>query len=70
MRIFLSFLLIILILPQTSFDNVLVRQINYSGLFTSYAEAQSTVFNTTWMFIIRFFLLHHRRALSQTMCGI
>ena len=58
MRLFVSFLLITLILPQTNSDNVIVGRLNDTGLFVNYSEAKSMTFILTWILLLSFFLLH------------
>lgn len=58
MRIFLAILLRILILPQTSFDNRVVRRFNESGLFSNYAEAKQVVSVATWGCLFLFLILN------------
>ncbi len=64
MRILLAILLRALILPQTSFDNLVVRQFNESGLFANYAEAKRVVAWATWGCLFAFLLLHLGLALG------
>jgi preprotein translocase subunit SecG len=58
MRIFLSILLIILILPQTEFDNLLLRKFLDTGYFTGYPEAKMVLNLLTWLSIYLFFFLN------------
>ncbi len=58
MRIFLSILVICLILPQTEFDNLLVRKFNETGFFANYAEAKSVLKWLTWASIILFLVIN------------
>lgn len=54
MRLVFAILLILLILPQTSFDNVRVRRFNETGLFANYAEAKQVVTRATWACLFLF----------------
>jgi preprotein translocase subunit SecG len=58
MRIFISLLVICLILPQTEFDNLLVRKFNETGLFANYAEAKSVLKWLTWGTIFLFLFIN------------
>jgi hypothetical protein len=58
MRLFLAIFLILLILPQTSFDNVVIRRFNDTGLFSNYAEAKWVVTAATWGCLSLFLGLH------------
>ena len=58
MRPFVSLLLIRLIIPQTSSNNVVVSRFSDIGFFASYAEAKSIVFILTWVLILIVLLLH------------
>jgi hypothetical protein len=58
MRIFISLLVIGLILPQTEFDNLLVRKFNETGFFANYAEAKSVLKWLTWGTIFFFLFIN------------
>lgn len=58
MRLFLAFLVIVIILPQTEFDNLLLRRFNETGLFSNYAEAKSFLKWLTWIVIFLFLVLN------------
>jgi hypothetical protein len=58
MRIFISLLVICLILPQTEFDNLLVRKFNETGFFANYAEAKSVLKWLTWGSIFLFLFIN------------
>jgi preprotein translocase subunit SecG len=58
MRLFISLLLIRLILPQTSSDNVVVSRFSDTGFFANYAEAKSVVSNLTWVLLFIVLLFH------------
>ena len=59
MRILIAFLVICLILPQTEFDNLLVRKFNETGFFANYGEAKSVLKWLTWAAIFLFLLLNY-----------
>lgn len=59
MRIFISLLVICLILPQTEFDNLLVRKFNETGFFANYAEAKSVLKWLTWGCVFLFLLINY-----------
>lgn len=58
MRLLLAFLVILVILPQTEFDNLLLRRFNETGLFSNYAEAKSVLKWLTWALLFGFLLLN------------
>jgi hypothetical protein len=64
MRILLALVLRALILPQTSFDNLVVRRFNETGLFANYGEAKRVVAWATWGCLLAFLLLHIGLALT------
>lgn len=59
MRIFISLFVICLILPQTEFDNLLVRKFNETGFFANYAEAKSVLKWLTWSIIFLFLAINY-----------
>jgi hypothetical protein len=59
MRILLSILVICLILPQTDFDNLLLRKFNDTGYFANYAEAKVVLKWLTWSSIFFFLALNY-----------
>nr|YP_005089892.1 hypothetical chloroplast RF47 [Pedinomonas minor]ACQ90894.1 hypothetical chloroplast RF47 [Pedinomonas minor] len=59
MRILISLLVICLILPQTEFDNLLVRKFNETGFFANYAEAKSVLKWLTWSIIFVFLIINY-----------
>jgi hypothetical protein len=59
MRILLSILVICLILPQTEFDNLLVRKFNETGFFANYAEAKTVLKWLTWSSIFLFLVINY-----------
>lgn len=58
MRLLLAFLVILVILPQTEFDNLLLRRFNETGLFSNYAEAKSVLKWLTWTLLFLFLVLN------------
>jgi len=58
MRLFLSFLLISLILPQTSSNNIVVSRFNDMGFFASYSGSKSAVSILTWLLFFIVIFLH------------
>jgi preprotein translocase subunit SecG len=58
MRLFLSLLLVSLILPQTSSDNVVVSRFNDTGFFAGYSESKSAVSVLTWLLLFVVMFLH------------
>nr|YP_009105294.1 hypothetical chloroplast RF47 [Pedinomonas tuberculata]AIT93948.1 hypothetical chloroplast RF47 [Pedinomonas tuberculata] len=59
MRVLIAILVIILILPQTEFDNLLVRKFNETGFFANYAEAKSVLKWLTWGMIFLFLTVNY-----------
>jgi len=49
--------LIILIVPQTPTENIVLRKFTETGLFTSYNEAKNFLNTLTWFLIFSFLLL-------------
>ncbi len=52
----IGFLIIILIVPQTPTENVVLRKFLDSGLFTSYSEAKKILNLLTWGLIFSFLI--------------
>ena len=50
-------LLIILVVPQTQTENIVLRKFLETGWFTNYNEAKSFLKNSTWLLIFLFLLL-------------
>ncbi len=50
-------LLIILVVPQTQTDNIVLRKFLETGWFTNYSEAKSFLKITTWLLIFLFLIL-------------
>ena len=50
-------LIIILIVPQTPTENIVLRKFLDSGLFTNYSEAKSFLNRITWILIFTFLVL-------------
>nr|YP_003058277.1 hypothetical chloroplast RF47 [Parachlorella kessleri]ACQ90984.1 hypothetical chloroplast RF47 [Parachlorella kessleri] len=56
-QFFTGILIIVLIAPQTSTENIVLKKFTETGLFTSYAEAKSFLKITTWFLIFAFLIL-------------
>ena len=50
-------LIIILIVPQTPTENIVLRKFLDSGIFTNYSEAKSFLNQITWILIFSFLVL-------------
>lgn len=57
LRIFLALLLLVLLVPQTTKLNLLLRLFHESGLFGTYREAKNVLIRVTWGTIFLFFLV-------------
>ncbi len=61
-QLIVGFLLIIIVVPQTPTENVVLRLFFETGFFTTYSEAKSFLKFLTWFLIFSFlvltFLLH------------
>ena len=55
--ILIAFCLIILIAPQTPTENIVLRKLLESGLFTNYSKAKDFLLWSTWILIFLFLLL-------------
>jgi len=55
--ILIAFCLIILIAPQTPTENIVLRKLLESGLFTNYSKAKDFLVWSTWILIFVFLLL-------------
>jgi protein translocase SecG subunit len=53
-QIILGVLLIILIIPQTPTENIVLRKFADTGIFMNYAEARSFLNKSTWFLILTF----------------
>ncbi len=53
----IGFFLIILIVPQTPTENIILRKFLDTGLFTSYNEAKKFLTFLTWGLILSFLLI-------------
>ncbi len=56
-QLFLSFLLILLIVPQTPTENIVLRIFSDTGFFTSYNEAKNFLNILTWTLIFSFLII-------------
>jgi hypothetical protein len=50
-------LIIVLIVPQTPTENIVLRKFLETGFFTNYSEAKSFLKLTTWFLIFLFLIL-------------
>jgi len=57
LRIFLALLLLLLLVPQTTKLNLLLRLFHESGLFGTYREAKNVLVRVTWGTIFLFFIV-------------
>lgn len=61
-QLIVGFLLIVIVVPQTPTENVVLRLFFETGFFTTYSEAKSFLKFLTWALIFSFlvltFLLH------------
>ena len=48
--------IIVLIVPQTPTENVILRQFLDTGFFANYSEAKSVVRGLTWFLIVTFLI--------------
>nr|AII02075.1 putative chloroplast RF47 [Chlorella sorokiniana]AKJ26118.1 putative chloroplast RF47 [Chlorella sorokiniana] len=55
--VLIAFCLIILIAPQTPTENIVLRKLLESGLFTNYSKAKDFLLWSTWILIFLFLLL-------------
>lgn len=59
----IGILIIVLIVPQTPTENIVLRKFLETGWFTNYSEAKNFLKITTWclifLFLILTFLLHY-----------
>lgn len=49
--------IIFLIVPQTPTENIVLRKLLETGLFTNYSKAKSFLSNITWILIFLFLVL-------------
>jgi len=56
-QILFGFFLIIIIIPQTPTENVVLRKFSETGFFTNYNEAKTFLTRFTWFLIISFLAL-------------
>jgi protein translocase SecG subunit len=56
-QLFISFLLILLIVPQTPTENIVLRRFSETGFFTSYNEAKNFLNILTWTLIFSFLII-------------
>jgi protein translocase SecG subunit len=56
-QLVIGILLIILIIPQTPTENIVLRKFSETGFFTNYNEAKSFLNIITWLLICSFLFL-------------
>nr|AYJ22365.1 hypothetical protein Ycf47 [Avrainvillea sp. HV04061] len=56
LHIIFNFIVLLVIVPQTSKENSLIITFNNSGLFKNYAEAKKNLLISTWITIFLFFI--------------
>jgi protein translocase SecG subunit len=56
-HLIIGILIIILIVPQTPTENIVLRKFLETGLFTNYTEAKSFLNFSTWFLICLFLVL-------------
>ncbi len=54
LQLFIAISIIILIVPQTPTENVILRRFLDTGFFANYSEAKSVVRGLTWFLIFSF----------------
>ena len=57
LQILVGLFLIILIIPQTPTENIVLRKFSDTGFFTNYNEAKNFLNRVTWVSIFSFLLL-------------
>ena len=53
----ISILIILIIVPQTPTENILLRKFHETGIFTNYNEAKSFLISFTWFSILVFLII-------------
>lgn len=53
----LAISIIVLIVPQTPTENIVLRKIVETGLFTNYSKAKDFLIKLTWLLIFAFLIL-------------
>lgn len=56
-QLIIAVILIILIIPQTPTENIVLRKFNETGFFTSYNETKKFLTFVTWGLIFLFLIL-------------
>ena len=54
LQLFIAISIIVLIVPQTPTENVILRRFLDTGFFANYSEAKSVVRGLTWFLIFSF----------------
>jgi protein translocase SecG subunit len=55
-QLIVALLLILIVVPQTPTENIILRKFSETGFFTSYSESKKFVNILTWGLIFLFFL--------------
>ena len=56
-EVFIALSIIILIVPQTPTENIVLRKLLETGLFTNYSKAKEALIWITWSLILLFLIL-------------
>ena len=56
-QLIIGFLLIVLIIPQTPTENIVLRKFSETGFFTNYNEAKNFLNTITWVLIFSFLII-------------
>ena len=56
-ELIIAFSIIIVIVPQTPTENIVLRQILETGFFTNYSKAKDFLITITWFLIFLFLIL-------------
>jgi preprotein translocase subunit SecG len=62
-QILISILIIILIVPQTPTENIVLRKFIETGFFSNYSEAKKSLTQITWSLIFIFLIFTFIRSL-------
>jgi len=56
-EVIIAFSIIILVVPQTPTENIVLRKLLETGFFTNYVKAKDFLNKTTWFLIFLFLVL-------------
>ena len=56
-QLIIGLFLIVLIIPQTPTENIVLRKFSETGFFTNYNEAKNFLNTTTWILIFSFLII-------------